>query len=188
MAEVEELKSELLAAVAGAADSAALEAVRVAALGKQGRVTALLKTLGGMGPDERAVAGPAFNGLREAVQAALAERKAALSAAELDARLTAERQDMSLPVRAAPVGTVHPVSQVMDELAEIFADLGFSVATGPEIEDDWHNFTALNIPENHPARAGSGRCVRTRALPPATRSPAQPCARQSPRTPPRAGR
>jgi phenylalanyl-tRNA synthetase alpha chain len=98
VAEVEELKSELLAAVAGAADSAALEAVRVAALGKQGRVTALLKTLGGMGPDERAVAGPAFNGLREAVQAALAERKAALSAAELDARLTAERQDMSLPL------------------------------------------------------------------------------------------
>ncbi len=147
------LQADILAAIAAAATPDALEAVRVAAMGKQGSVTALLKTLGGMSPEDRAVNGPAFNGLREAVTAALAAKKAALDEAALNAKLAAERQDMTLPVALPPAGSVHPVSQVMDELAEIFADLGFAVATGPEIEDDWHNFTALNIPEHHPARA-----------------------------------
>ena len=147
------LQAEILGQIAAAAAPEALEAVRVAALGKSGSVTALLKTLGGMSPDARSINGPRFNGLREAVGAALAARKVELDTAALDARLAAERQDMTLPVALPPMGSIHPVSQVMDELAEIFADMGFSVATGPEIEDDWHNFTALNIPEWHPARA-----------------------------------
>ena len=130
-----------------------LEALRVGALGKNGSITALLKTLGGMSPEERQSQGPRINGLREAVAGAIATRKAALDASALDARLASERLDMTLPVDSAAAGTIHPVSQVMDELAEIFADLGFAVATGPEIEDDWHNFSALNIPESHPARA-----------------------------------
>ena len=148
-----QLQADILGQIDAAATPDALEAVRVAAMGKQGQVTQLLKTLGGMSPEERAVAGPALNGLREAVAAALAAKKAALDEAALNTKLAAERQDMTLPVSLPPAGSIHPVSQVMDELAEIFADLGFAVATGPEIEDDWHNFTALNIPEHHPARA-----------------------------------
>ena len=147
------LQADILGQIAAAATPEALEAVRVAAMGKSGSVTALLKTLGGMSPDERQVMGPRLNGLREAVGDALAARKVALEAAALNARLATERLDMTLPVAPALIGSIHPVSQVMDELAEIFADLGFAVATGPEIEDDWHNFSALNIPESHPARA-----------------------------------
>ena len=130
-----------------------LEALRIELLGKQGLLTGLLKTLGGMSPEERQTTGARINQLRAEVSDAIATRKAALDRAALDARLATETLDMSLPLGAGPVGSVHPVSQVMDELAEIFADLGFAVATGPEIEDDWHNFTALNIPESHPARA-----------------------------------
>jgi phenylalanyl-tRNA synthetase alpha chain len=144
---------ELTAQIAAAADLDALEAVRIALLGKQGSISALLKTLGGMSPDERQAEGPRINGLRVAATDAIAARKGALEGAALDARLATERLDMSLPASATPKGSVHPVSQVMDELAEIFADMGFAVATGPEIEDDWRNFTALNIPETHPARA-----------------------------------
>jgi phenylalanyl-tRNA synthetase alpha chain len=137
-----------------AADSLdALEEVRIALLGKQGSVSALLKTLGGMSAEERQAEGPRINGLRQTASDAIAARKAALEARALDARLATERLDMSLPAPVFPRGSVHPVSQVMDELAEIFADMGFAVATGPEIEDDWHNFTALNIPDAHPARA-----------------------------------
>jgi phenylalanyl-tRNA synthetase alpha chain len=146
-------ENALIARIGAAADLAALEAERVAALGKQGAVTQLLKTLGRMTPEERQEAGPKIHAIREAVTAAIAERKAALETAALAQRLATEMLDMTLPAAATPRGSVHPVSQVMDELAEIFADLGFSVATGPEIEDDWHNFTALNIPESHPARA-----------------------------------
>jgi phenylalanyl-tRNA synthetase alpha chain len=153
MTDLDQLRDDLLAAVAAAAGLDALDAVRVHALGKQGAVTGLLKTLGGMSPEERQVQGPRIHGLREAVTEAIAVRKVALDRADLDARLARETLDMTLPADAGPVGTVHPVSQVMDELAEIFADLGFAVATGPEIEDDWHNFTALNIPDTHPARA-----------------------------------
>ena len=151
--DLDQVKGDWLARIAGATDLAALEALRVEALGKQGAVTQLLKTLGGMSPEERQTRGPAIQGLREAVTSTIGERKAALDAAELDARLARERVDVTLPVAPLPRGTVHPVSQVMDELAEIFADLGFAVATGPEVEDDWHNFTALNFPPDHPARA-----------------------------------
>ena len=144
---------EVIDQITAAESLDALEAARIALLGKQGSVSALLKTLGSMSPEERQVEGPRINGLRESVTAAIAARKAALESAALDARLATERLDMSLPAPATPRGSVHPVSQVMDELAEIFADMGFAVATGPEIEDQWHNFTALNMPETHPARA-----------------------------------
>jgi phenylalanyl-tRNA synthetase alpha chain len=147
------MQTELLGRIAAAGDLDTVEALRVEALGKSGSVTALLKSLGKMTPEERQSEGPRIHGLREAVTEAIAARKEALERAALDAKLAAETIDMTLPAEAPLSGTVHPVSQVMDELAEIFADLGFAVATGPEIEDDWHNFTALNIPESHPARA-----------------------------------
>ena len=139
--------------VAKASDLAALDAVRVAALGKSGEITELLKSLGRMDADTRMAEAPKIHAAREAVAAAIAAKKAALENEELDRRLATERLDLSLPAPEIPRGSIHPVSQVMDELTEIFADLGFSVAEGPEIEDDWHNFTALNIPETHPARA-----------------------------------
>lgn len=145
--------NEIESQVAAAADLDALEAVRIALLGKAGSISALLKTLGSMTPEDRQSEGPRINGLRLAATEAIAARKSALDGAALDRRLATERLDMSLPAPAAPRGSVHPVSQVMDELAEIFADMGFAVATGPEIESQWHNFTALNMPETHPARA-----------------------------------
>jgi len=153
MTDLDHMRDNLLAAIAASGGLDALDTVRVGALGKQGSVTGLLKTLGGMSPEERQVQGPRIHALREAVTTALADKKASLDRAELDARLARETLDMTLPADGVGMGSVHPVSQVMDELAEIFADLGFAVATGPEIEDDWHNFTALNIPESHPARA-----------------------------------
>lgn len=172
MTDIDQQKTEALQAIGGAATLETLEAERVRLLGKQGQVTALLKTLGGMSPEQRQSEGPRINGLREAVTTAIAERKAVLESAALEARLAAERIDLSLPAPEQPRGSVHPVSQVMDELAEIFADLGFAVATGPEIEDDWHNFTALNIPETHPARAmhdtfyfPDGKLLRTHTSP-----------------------
>ena len=153
MTDLDQLRADLLGSIDAAAGLDALESLRVHALGKAGAITGLLKSLGGMSPEERQVEGPRIHGLREAVTEALGARKAALETAVLNARLAGETLDLTLPADAAPQGSVHPVSQVMDELAEIFADLGFAVATGPEIEDDWHNFTALNIPETHPARA-----------------------------------
>ena len=137
-----------------AADSLSdLEAVRVSALGKSGSITGLLKSLGSMDADTRAVEAPKIHALREQVTSAIADRQAALENADLERKLATETIDLSLPAPESVSGTVHPVSQVMDELAEIFADLGFSVAEGPEIETQWYNFTALNMPENHPARA-----------------------------------
>ncbi len=153
MSEIEKLGETITAAIAAANDLEALEAVRIDALGKQGSVTALLKSLGGMTPEQRQTDGPRINGLREAVAGAIAERKASLEGAALNARLVNERLDLTLPTTAAPTGSIHPVSQVMDELAEIFADMSFAVATGPEIESEWYNFDALNIPATHPARA-----------------------------------
>jgi len=144
---------EALARIAAAEGLDALEALRVEFLGKQGSISALLKTLGGMSPDQRQSEGPKIHGLREGVTEALAARKAALEGAALEARLASERIDLTLPAPESARGSVHPISQVMDELAEVFADMGFAVATGPEIEDGWHNFTALNMPESHPARA-----------------------------------
>ncbi len=142
-----------LAAIAAASDLDALEAERLETLGKRGWVSLALKTLGGMSPEERNAAAPAIQSARASISEALDARKAALEAAALEEQLARETIDLTLPAQAAPRGSVHPVSQVMDELAEIFADLGFAVATGPEIEDDWHNFTALNMDETHPARA-----------------------------------
>ena len=151
--DIDELGHRLMGLIEAADTLEALEAVRVSALGKQGSVSALLKTMGGMSPEERQTQGPIINGLRESITTTLTAKKADLETAELNRRLATERVDMTLPAPDVPRGTIHPVSQVMDELAEIFADMGFAVAEGPEIEDDWHNFTALNIPETHPARA-----------------------------------
>ncbi|MBB5731838.1 phenylalanyl-tRNA synthetase alpha chain [Altererythrobacter atlanticus] len=153
MTELEQMKAGACARIDAAQDLAALEALRVEFLGKQGSISGLLKTLGKMSPEERQEKAPKIQALRQDVADALAARKAAMEEAELEQRLAQETLDLSLPAPDMPRGTVHPVSQVMDELAEIFADLGFSVATGPEIEDDWYNFTALNMPESHPARA-----------------------------------
>jgi phenylalanyl-tRNA synthetase alpha chain len=143
----------MLDRIAAADSLTSLDAVRVAALGKQGEITALLKSLGGMDAGQRAAEAPRIHALREQVTSAIADRKAELETAELETRLASERIDLSLPAEPALQGSVHPVSQVMDELAEIFGDLGFAVAEGPEIESQWYNFTALNMPESHPARA-----------------------------------
>jgi phenylalanyl-tRNA synthetase alpha chain len=153
MIDLDALGTDALGRIAAAADLDTLEALRVEFLGKQGSISGLLKTLGKMSPEERQTQGVAIQALRGSVTDALAARKGALEAEALSAKLAAETVDLSLPAPERPRGSVHPVSQVMDELAEIFADLGFAVASGPEIEDDWHNFTALNMPESHPARA-----------------------------------
>ena len=154
MSELASLETSLLAAVQDAADEGQLEAVRIAALGKQGSVSGLLKTLGGMTPDQRREQGPLINGLRDLITAALADRRGALKDAALDARLAAETVDVTLPLRESPAarGRIHPITQVIDELTAIFADMGFAVAEGPDIETDFYNFTALNFPEGHPAR------------------------------------
>jgi phenylalanyl-tRNA synthetase alpha chain len=152
MDRVENLRTELLSAVEGAADMAALEAARVAALGKKGRLTELMKGLGGLEPEARKQQGQALNRLRGAVEAAIEAKKAALEAKALDARLAAERIDVTLPARPLPLGRIHPLSQCMEEVAAIFGEMGFVVVEGPDIETDWHNFTALNMPPDHPAR------------------------------------
>ncbi len=139
--------------IAQAASLADLEELRVKFLGKAGSITELAKTLGKMTEEERKAKGPIINAMKVSVTDAIAARKSQLESAALNARLATERLDMTLPAPDAAAGSIHPVSQVMDELAEIFADMGFAVAEGPEVEDDWHNFTALNIPETHPARA-----------------------------------
>ncbi|WP_297506457.1 phenylalanine--tRNA ligase subunit alpha [uncultured Caulobacter sp.] len=152
MTDLNTLESDVLAQVAGAADLQALDAVRVAAVGKTGSISGLLKTLGAMSPDERKTQGAAINALRDKVAEAIAEKKAALEAAELDARLASETLDLSLPAPYRRKGSVHPTMQTMDEMVAIFAEMGFAVAEGPDIEDDFHNFTALNFPPKHPAR------------------------------------
>ena len=154
MSDLQTLETEILGQISAAADEGALENVRVSALGKKGSVSALLATLGKMAPDERKTAGAAINALKDRVSEALAERKTVLKSAALEARLAAETLDVTLPVRAGgpDTGRIHPISQVMDELTEIFADMGFSVAEGPDIETDDYNFTKLNFPEGHPAR------------------------------------
>ena len=154
MTDLTQLERDLIAQVEATADEAALEALRVSALGKKGSVSELLKTLGAMSPDERKERGPLINGLRDAVQGAIAARREILAAASLDARLLAERIDVTLPVQDAPEmrGRIHPISQVIEEITAIFADMGFSVADGPDIETDYLNFTALNFPIGHPAR------------------------------------
>jgi len=150
--DLETLESELQSAIAGAADERALEAVRVAALGKKGTVSERLKGLGAMTPEERKTAGPALNGLKNQVAAAIETRRAQLREAELEERLKTEGVDVTLPARPDQQGSIHPVTQVLEEVIAIFADMGFAVAEGPHIETDWYNFGALNIPEEHPAR------------------------------------
>jgi len=154
MTDLDQLEQTLLADIAAAGDEAAIEAVRIAALGKKGSVSERLKTLGAMSPEERQTMGPAINGLKIRVTEALAARRSALRDAAIDARLAAEKLDVTLPVRAAPAerGRIHPISQVIDEIAAIFGDLGFAIAEGPDIETDYYNFTALNFPVGHPAR------------------------------------
>src|SRR5947208_6465062 len=154
MTDLATLEQTILADIAAAPDEAALEAVRVAALGKKGSISALLATLGKMSPDERKTQGAAINLAKDAVTLALAARRDILKSAALDARLASETIDVTLPVRetATEAGRIHPLSQVMDELTAIFADMGFAIAEGPDIETDDYNFTKLNFPEGHPAR------------------------------------
>ena len=154
MTDLSTLEHDTLSAVAAAGDEAALEAARVAALGKKGSVSALLTTLGRMAPDERRARGAAINVMKDKVVAAFDARREVLKEAALEARLASEKVDITLPVRPGPLetGRIHPISQVMDELAVIFADMGFSVAEGPDVETDDYNFTKLNFPPDHPAR------------------------------------
>jgi phenylalanyl-tRNA synthetase alpha chain len=154
MTDLSALQAETLDAIAMAADEAALEGVRVAALGKKGAISALLATLGKMSPEERKVQGAAINNLKDQVGEALAARRAILKSAALERQLAAEALDVTLPVRPAGIesGRIHPISQVMDELIAIFADMGFAIAEGPDIETDDYNFTMLNFPPGHPAR------------------------------------
>ncbi len=152
MDDLSTIRSEALDAVGKAADLAALDAVRVAALGKKGSVTGLMKTLGAMAPEQRREFGAQVNQLKAEIEAALDERKSTLGSAALAAKLVSEKIDVSLPARPEGTGTLHPIGQVMDEVAAIFGEMGFTWAEGPDIEDDWHNFSALNIPPDHPAR------------------------------------
>ena len=150
--ELESLEADIRSAIADADDERALEVVRVSALGKKGTVSERLKGLGAMTPEERKTAGPALNGLKNRVAAAIEARRAELRQADLEEQLKTEGLDVTLPVRPEQQGSVHPVTQVLEEVIAIFADMGFAVAEGPHIETDWYNFGALNIPEEHPAR------------------------------------
>ncbi len=152
MNDLDSLRTSLLDEVVGAADLEALEAVRVRALGKKGALTQRMKTLGGLEPEARKAAGQALNQVKDALNQGIETRKAALAEAALGARLAQEASDVTLPVRPQAVGHIHPISQTMEELVAIFGEMGFLVAEGPDIEDDFHNFTALNMHEEHPAR------------------------------------
>jgi phenylalanyl-tRNA synthetase alpha chain len=146
------LRDKLLVEVDAAPDLEALEALRVSALGRQGRITDLMKGLGQVAAEERRERGQALNIVKDAVASAIASRQEALEAIALDARLVEERIDMTLPPRPQPEGRIHPISQTIDEMVAIFCEMGFEVAEGPHIETDFNNFTALNIPPEHPAR------------------------------------
>ncbi len=177
MEPLDEVLSRTLAAIDEAPTRAALEEVRVAALGKKGEITALMKQLGGFDPEERRVRGQALNALKEEIASALNQRAEALGRAELDARIAAERVDVTLPPPPRPQGRIHPISQTVEELIAIGADLGFRVAEGPDVEGEWENFSALNMPASHPARQmhdtfympsaedGSERVLRTHTSP-----------------------
>jgi phenylalanyl-tRNA synthetase alpha chain len=168
MTDIEQLSQQALTDIAAADAPDALETLRVALLGKNGSITAQLKALGALPGDQRKLAGEAINRARDAIGKALAERKLALDAAALDARLSTETIDVTLPGRNAARGGLHPVSRTLERITDIFGRLGYELADGPEIEDDWHNFEALNFPPHHPARAmhdtfyfGDGRLLRT---------------------------
>jgi len=153
MTDIESIREQALADIAAAATPDAVEGLRVALLGKSGSVTAQLKSLGALPADQRKAAGEAINRARDAIGAALTARKAGLDAAALDVRLASETIDVTLPGRNGEAGGLHPVSRTMERIADIFGRLGYELADGPEIEDDWHNFEALNFPPHHPARA-----------------------------------
>ena len=159
---MEELRQKYIVAIADAGDESALEALRVQAVGKKGEISLKMRELGQMSPEERQATGPALNALKDEITSALAARKAALADVALEERLRAEWLDVSLPGRPRRQGTIHPVSQVTEEVTAIFADMGFAVAEGPQIETDWHNFDALNIPAHHPARAEMDTFYMTR--------------------------
>ena len=172
MQDLKALEQSAMERVAAADSATALDAVRVALLGKKGELTSLLKSLGQLDPAERPAAGQRINAVKQAVAAAIDARSAALNDAAIDARLEAERIDVTLPGRGGGQGSLHPVTLARRRIEAIFAGAGFGVRQGPEIEDDFHNFTALNIPENHPARAmhdtfyfGDGRLLRTHTSP-----------------------
>ena len=152
MNEIDQLRTDVLVAVNTATDVAALEATRVDVLGKKGRVTGLMKNLGGIDPEARKIAGQALNTLKTEIEAAINVRRMSLDTAALDAKLANEKMDVTLPIRPEAKGSLHPISQTMDEMAAIFGAMGFMVAEGPDVEDDFHNFTALNFPPGHPAR------------------------------------
>ncbi|MDB2334818.1 phenylalanine--tRNA ligase subunit alpha [Planktomarina temperata] len=150
---MDDLREKYLTLISAAADEAALEELRVQAVGKKGEISLQMRSLGKMSPEERQVAGPVLNALKDEVNSALTARKSSMADAALEQRLKSEWLDVTLPGRQRPVGTIHPISQVWEEVTAIFADMGFSVAEGPQIETDWYNFDALNMPGHHPARA-----------------------------------
>jgi phenylalanyl-tRNA synthetase alpha chain len=149
---LDELERDLIGKIAAANSLAGLEDVRVAALGKKGTVTERMKTLGGLGPEERKAAGAALNALKDKVAAAIDTKRRSLEEEALNRRLATETVDVTLPAPPSPKGRIHPISQVTEEILAIFSAMGFDVAEGPDIEDDFHNFTALNFPPEHPAR------------------------------------
>ena len=152
MEDLDSLRAELMARVESAATLDDLETIRVAEMGKKGRITAMMKGLGDLDPEARKIAGQNLNTLKTEIAAAIEARKTIMADSELDARLMLERMDMTLPARPEDEGRIHPISQTIEEVVAILGEMGFSVAEGPDIEDDWHNFTALNIPPDHPAR------------------------------------
>jgi phenylalanyl-tRNA synthetase alpha chain len=176
MESLDSIREEWLRQIASAADADALEQIRVGALGRNGQVTGLLKGLGALAPDERKARGAAVNTLKNEIEAALGTAKSRGESASLEQRLKEERIDVTLPVKAESDGRIHPISQTIDELIAIFGEMGFTVAEGPHIEDDFYNFTALNIPPEHPARQeqdtfylagpeGSRKVLRTHTSP-----------------------
>ncbi len=154
MSELESFEADTLAGIDAANDEAALEAIRIGVLGKKGTLSAQMKTLGKMTADERAIMGPALNKLKNIVTEAITTKREVLQDIAIAERLASEKVDVTLPVRPSPaeVGRIHPISQVVDEITAIFADMGFAIAEGPDVETDYYNFTALNFPEGHPAR------------------------------------
>ena len=153
MSDLEDILSTALSAVASAGDASALDDVRVKYLGKKGELTGLLKGLGKLSPEERPAAGAEINSAKEALQEAISARKADLDNAAIDAQLASETIDVSLPGRNNDIGALHPVTQTLRRMEDFYIGVGYEVAEGPEIEDDYHNFEALNLPEHHPARA-----------------------------------
>src|SRR5580765_6094461 len=153
MTDLDKIVSEAIARFADVVDAAELERVKAAYLGKSGAIPEAMKGLGRLAPDERREAGARINSAKDRIEAALAARREALAAAQLDARLAEEALDVTLPARGRGTGSIHPVIRTWQRVEEIFGSIGFAVADGPEIESDWYNFTALNTPENHPARS-----------------------------------